>query len=73
MDGNHLGMQIALFLLLAVGVALVAVILTLVVVFVVSIAPGLTTLISRLSRRAKRLKEGSYEFGELRRDGSSKP
>ena len=72
MDESHIGMQIALFLLLAVGVALLATILALVVLIVASIAPRLSTLIPPFSQRAKRLKEGSYELGDLRGKRSSK-
>jgi hypothetical protein len=72
MDENHIGMQIALFLLLAVGVALLATILALVGLIVASIMRALTGLIPRFSQRAKRLKEGSHELDELQEERSSK-
>src|SRR3972149_5715211 len=44
----------------------------LVVLIVASIAPRLSTLIPPFSQRAKRLKEGSHELGDLREKRSSK-
>ena len=73
MDGNHIRMQIALFLLLAVGVALLATILALVVLIVASIAPRLGTLISRFSQRTKRLKEGHTNLVTCEKNGLQKP
>ena len=72
MGGNHLGMQVALFLLLAVGVALLATILVLMGIIVVGIVRALTGLIPRFTQRAKRLREGSHELGGLREERSSK-
>lgn len=73
MGENHIGTQIALFLLLAIGVALLATLIALVILIVASIAPRLSRLIPRSGQRAKRLKEGPHELDDLREKQFSKP
>ena len=66
MDGTYVLMQTTLFLLLAVAVGLLAVISTMVVIFVASLAPGLAGLIPRLKERAKKSMTRSRDTGALR-------